>query len=108
MSPPAFSGRNHWPTHVRSERSMRCCYAARTSQRDVPTWNAEVLPMMPAAKHFDPVLGIDIHIIQPPGPVPPVPIPHPFVGFIIDPIDYAPILGATVMVNGLPRAQAGS
>lgn len=63
---------------------------------------------MPAAKHFDPVLGIDIHIIQPPGPVPPVPIPHPFVGMIIDPMDYVPILGATVMVNGVPRAQAGS
>ncbi len=26
--------------------------------------------MMPAAKHFDPVTGVDIHIIQPPGPVP--------------------------------------
>ena len=64
--------------------------------------------MMPAAKHFDPVLGIDIHIIQPPGPVPPVPIPHPFVGFLIDPFDYVPIVGATVMVNGLPRAQAGT
>ena len=64
--------------------------------------------MMPAAKHLDPILGIDIHIIQPPGPVPPLPIPHPFVGIIIDPFDYVPILGATVMVNGLPRAQAGT
>lgn len=63
---------------------------------------------MIAGKHFDPILGIDIHIIQPPGPVPPVPIPHPFIGFVIDPFDYVPILGATVMVNGLPRAQAGS
>jgi hypothetical protein len=56
--------------------------------------------MMPAAKHFDPVLGVDIHMIQPPGPVPPVPIPHPFVGFLIDPMDYVPIVGATVKVNG--------
>jgi RHS repeat-associated protein len=64
--------------------------------------------MMPAAKHFDPVLGVDIHIIQPPGPVPPVPIPHPFVGFLIDPMDYVPIIGATVKVNGIPRAQAGT
>jgi uncharacterized Zn-binding protein involved in type VI secretion len=61
-----------------------------------------------AAKHFDPVLGIDIHMIQPPGPVPLVPVPHPFIGFIIDPFDYVPVLGATVWVNGLPRAQAGS
>lgn len=64
--------------------------------------------MMPAAKHFDPLLGVDIHIIQPPGPVPPVPVPHPFVGLVFDPMDYVPILGATVMVNGVPRAQAGS
>ena len=63
---------------------------------------------MIAAKAFDPVVGIDVHIIQPPGPVPPVPIPHPFVGMLIDPMDFAPIIGATVMVNGLPRATAGT
>jgi RHS repeat-associated protein len=63
---------------------------------------------MLAAKHFDPVVGIDIHMIQPPGPVPPVPIPHPFVGFLIDPMDYVPIVGSTVLVNGMHRAQAGT
>lgn len=64
--------------------------------------------MMPAAKHFDPVMGVDVHIIQPPGPVPPVPIPHPFIGYFLDPMDYIPFIGATVMVNGVPRVQAGS
>ncbi len=64
--------------------------------------------MMPAAKHFDPVVGIDIHIIQPPGPVPPVPVPHPFIGIIMDPMDYIPIVGATVKINGLPRGLAGT
>lgn len=64
--------------------------------------------MMPAAKHFDPVLGVDIHIIQPPGPVPPIPIPHPFIGFLFDPFDYVPIIGATVIINGVPRAIAGT
>lgn len=64
--------------------------------------------MMPAAKHFDPVLGVDIHIVQPPGPVPPVPVPHPFIGMVVDPMDYVPFLGATVMVGGIPRAQAGT
>lgn len=63
---------------------------------------------MIAAKAFDPVLGVDIHIIQPPGPVPPVPVPHPFVGMLIDPMDFAPVIGATVMVNGMPRATAGT
>ena len=48
--------------------------------------------MMPAAKHLDPILGLDIHIIQPPGPVPPLPIPHPHIGIVMDPMDYAPII----------------
>lgn len=64
--------------------------------------------MMPAAKMMDPVMGVDIHIIQPPGPVPPVPIPHPFIGMLFDPMDLVPIVGATVMVNNMPRAIAGS
>ncbi|OJT23211.1 hypothetical protein BO221_20300 [Archangium sp. Cb G35] len=62
---------------------------------------------MLAVKHLDPVLGIDIHlIITPPGAV--VPIPHPHIGIIFDPFDYIPFIGATVKVNGLPRAQAGT
>ncbi len=79
--------------------------------------------MMPAAKHFDPVLGVDIHIVQPPGPVPPLPVPHPFVGFIFDPIEYIPItiplpipfvgvipipLYASIKINGMLRAIAGT
>ncbi|MGF7212418.1 RHS repeat-associated protein [Skermanella aerolata] len=64
--------------------------------------------MMPAATHFDPILGIDVHLIQPPGPVPPVPIPHPYLGIVFDLFDYAPIVGATVKVNGMYRAIAGS
>jgi RHS repeat-associated protein len=64
--------------------------------------------MPPAAKHFDPVLGIDVHIIQPPPPAPPLPIPHPHTGIVFDPFDYAPVVGGTVEVGGLQRAQAGS
>lgn len=64
--------------------------------------------MMPAVKAFDPVMGVDIHIIQPPGPVPPVPIPHPFVGMVLDPMDFIPIIGASVKINGLPRGLAGT
>lgn len=64
--------------------------------------------MPPAAKHFDPVLGIDVHIIQPPPPAPPLPIPHPHTGIVFDPFDYAPVVGGTVTVGGLQRAQAGS
>ncbi len=61
-----------------------------------------------AAKHFDLIVGLDVHIVQPPGPVPPTPIPHPHVGMVFDPFDWIPLIGSTVTVNGLPRAQAGS
>jgi RHS repeat-associated protein len=63
-----------------------------------------------AAKHLDPVLGIDVHIILIPTPVGPVPtpLPNPFVGMVLDPFDYLPLVGATVFINGLPRAQAGT
>jgi RHS repeat-associated protein len=63
--------------------------------------------MMPAIKHFDPIMGVDIHIVVlPPGV--PTPMPHPHIGMIIDPMDYVPILGATVFVGPLPRASAGT
>ncbi|MCP4171491.1 MAG: hypothetical protein GY758_12035, partial [Fuerstiella sp.] len=61
-----------------------------------------------AAKHMDPLVGVDVHIVQPPGPVPPVPIPHPYVGMLIDPFDYVPIVGSTVLINGMHRGQAGT
>jgi uncharacterized Zn-binding protein involved in type VI secretion len=36
----------------------------------------------PAAKQGDRITATDIHLIQPPGTVPPVPTPHPFSGLI--------------------------
>ena len=61
-----------------------------------------------AAKHFDPIIGIDIHIILMPPASAPTPLPNPYIGIVFDPIDYVPVLGATVKINGLPRAQAGT
>jgi len=66
--------------------------------------------MMPAIKHMDMLMGFDTHIVlvpTPAGPVP-TPIPHPYVGMIMEPMDYAPVVGATVFINGLPRATAGT
>ena len=63
---------------------------------------------MIAAKMLDQVMGIDVHIVQPPGPVPPVPLPHPFIGMVLDVAEYLPWIGASVWVNGQPRAQAGN
>jgi uncharacterized Zn-binding protein involved in type VI secretion len=34
----------------------------------------------PAAKEGDQVMALDMHMIQPPGPSSPVPVPHPFSG----------------------------
>src|SRR5947209_3966237 len=36
----------------------------------------------PAAKQGDQITATDIHLIQPPGTAPPVPVPHPFSGII--------------------------
>jgi len=36
----------------------------------------------PAAKQGDRITATDIHLIQPPGPSSPVPVPHPFSGII--------------------------
>lgn len=62
---------------------------------------------MLAAKHFDPVVGVDIHLVVIP-PAGPVPIPHPHIGMVMDAIDYVAVLGATVFIGGIPRASAGT
>ena len=59
-----------------------------------------------ASKMFDPVLGVDIHLIITPAGVP-VPIPHPFIGFIFDWMAWLPYIGTTVYINGMPAATAG-
>jgi uncharacterized Zn-binding protein involved in type VI secretion len=56
----------------------------------------------PAAKQGDQIMATDIHIIQPPGPTSPVPVPHPFTGII----DGA--LSSDVNIRGLPAATLNS
>lgn len=51
--------------------------------------------------HLKPVLGIDIHFVNLPFPF--IPLPHPYIGLVIDPFDYIPFIGATVKVNNVPR-----
>jgi hypothetical protein len=64
--------------------------------------------MMPAAKHGDPQLGVDIHLcVVPPSPSP-VPLPTPHISVVFDPFDYIPYIGATVTVCGMKRATAGT
>ncbi|PUZ25428.1 hypothetical protein DCC81_14145 [Chitinophaga parva] len=49
--------------------------------------------------HFTIVLGIDIHF----NTLPPFNPLHPFIGLVLDPMDYIPFIGATVQVNGRKR-----
>lgn len=56
----------------------------------------------PAAKQGDQIVALDTHIIQPPGPVPPVPVPHPFMGIIDG------SLSTDVKIMGMPAATLGS
>jgi len=64
---------------------------------------------MIAGKMYDMVMGVDIHIVNipsPGGPIP-TPLPHPFIGMLFDPMEYAPIIGSTVWINNQPGAYAG-
>ena len=56
----------------------------------------------PAAKQGDKVVAVDTHLIQPPGPTSPVPVPHPFNGII----DGA--LSSNVKIQGMPAATVNS
>ena len=57
--------------------------------------------MYVANTHLKPVIGIDIHFVN--TPIPFIPLPHPYIGLVIDPFDYIPFIGATVKVNNVPR-----
>jgi RHS repeat-associated protein len=56
---------------------------------------------MLSSKHFTPVVGLDIHIIV--FPIGPIPIPHPYIGLVLDVMDYIPFIGSSVNVNYVPR-----
>ncbi|SFF06486.1 RHS repeat-associated core domain-containing protein [Chitinophaga sp. CF118] len=60
--------------------------------------------MLVSNKHFTPVIGLDIHIVILFGF--PVPLPHPYIGFVLDPMDYIPFIGATTKINHVPRGKS--
>ena len=57
---------------------------------------------LPAAKQGDQIVAVDMHMIQPPGPVTPVIVPHPFTGMIDG------SLSADVNIMGRPAATMSS
>jgi uncharacterized Zn-binding protein involved in type VI secretion len=56
----------------------------------------------PAAKQGDKITAVDIHLIQPPAPGPPVPVPHLFSGIIDG------SLSSDVKILGMPAATLNS
>ncbi len=63
--------------------------------------------MLLASKHLNIVMGTDIHLVNIP-PAVGVPMPHPFIGIIMDPMDYLPVLGSLVHINKQKRSNAGT
>ena len=57
---------------------------------------------LPAAKQGDRIVATDMHLIQPPGPTPPVIVPHPFNGTIDG------SLSGDVKIEGKAAAIVGS
>ena len=60
--------------------------------------------MLVSNKHFTPVIGLDLHFVILFGF--PIPLPHPYIGLVVDPMDYIPFLGASTKVNHVPRGKS--
>lgn len=56
--------------------------------------------MLLADSHITMVVGVDVHETTAPPPFNPI---HPYIGMVMAPADYIPILGTNVSVNGLKR-----
>ncbi len=66
--------------------------------------------MIPAVKQFDPVMGVDTHIVlipAVPSPIP-TPLPHPFIGMLLDPLEFVPFIGSSVWTNNMPTGIGGT
>ncbi|MBN1758543.1 MAG: hypothetical protein JW863_09510 [Chitinispirillaceae bacterium] len=64
------------------------------------------MPLWPAVKMMDSVIGIDVHTVSVP-PAPPIPTPHPYFGPIY--LWFSPKFPmSNVFVNGMPACNVGS
>jgi len=64
------------------------------------------MPLWPAVKLMDTVVGIDVHTVSIP-PAPPVPLPHPYFGPVY--LWFSPKFPmANVLINGMPACSVGA
>lgn len=55
--------------------------------------------MLLTNNHFTPIIGIDLHF----NTLPPFNPIHPYIGIVMDIMDYIPFIGSSVNVNSIPR-----
>lgn len=55
--------------------------------------------MLLTNNHFTPIIGIDLHF----NTLPPFNPIHPYIGIVLDIMDYIPFIGSSVNVNSIPR-----
>lgn len=69
------------------------------------------MPLFPAAKLMDPVIGLDFHtVLIPPSPVPVPTVPHPYLGtiFLWNTPQFPSFKSGLVLINGMPACTVGA
>src|ERR1043166_2379041 len=67
------------------------------------------MPLWPAVKLMDSVIGLDVHTVIIP-PAPPAPLPHPYFGAIMlwNTPQFPAFSGGLVLINGMPACTVGA
>ena len=69
------------------------------------------MPLFPAAKMMDAVIGLDFHaVIIPPAPAPVPMVPHPYMGtiFLWNTPQFPAFASGLVLINGMPACTVGA
>lgn len=69
------------------------------------------MPLFPAAKLMDAIVGLDFHTtLVPPSPVPVPLVPHPYLGmiFLWNTPQFPAFSGGLVLINGMPACTVGA
>jgi uncharacterized Zn-binding protein involved in type VI secretion len=69
------------------------------------------MPLFPAAKLMDPVMGLDFHtVLIPPSPIPVPTLPHAYMGALMlwNTPQFPVFSGGLVLINGMPACTVGA